>query len=72
MNDEIEPGRTAQTPHWWVSSAMVAAMDELKIIVPCESAITSQVLDVEHRADPKITGKIKLVGVGTKPPQNLV
>jgi len=33
MDDELELGRTAQTPRWWISSAVVAAMDELKIVV---------------------------------------
>jgi len=33
MDDEIESGRTAQTPQWWVFSAIVATMDELKIDV---------------------------------------
>jgi len=29
---------------------------------PRESEITSQILDTEHRVDPKITGNIELVG----------
>ena len=51
-----------------VSSAVVAAMDELKIVVALWNAITSQVLDIEHRVDPKIAGNIELVGAETKPP----
>ena len=42
-------------------------MDELKIAKPRESAITSQLLDAEHRADPKITGNNELVGAGMEP-----
>jgi len=33
MDDEIKPGMTTQTPQWWVSLAVVVAMDELKIVV---------------------------------------
>jgi len=72
MDDEIEPGRTAQTPKWWIFLAVVAAMGELETTEAPWKCDTSQVLDVEHRADSKITGNIKLIGTGTKPPQNFV
>jgi len=50
----------------------MAAMDELETNVAPWKWIMSQILDVEHRADPNITGNIELVGVGTKSPQNFV
>jgi len=53
VDDEFEPKRTIQTAQWLVSSTVVASMDELEIAMPLESAITSQVLDVEHQADPE-------------------
>jgi len=33
VDDEIEPGRAAQTSQWWGSSAVVPAMDELKTTI---------------------------------------
>ena len=51
---------------------MMVTMDKLKTSVASESVITSQVLNAEHQADPKITGNIELVGARTEPPQNLV
>jgi len=51
---------------------VVTAMDELGTARPHRSAITSQILNAKHRADPKITVNIERGGTGTKPPQNLV
>jgi len=31
--------------------------------------VKSQVLDVEHRVDFKVTGDVELIGIKTKPPQ---
>jgi len=30
VDDDFELGGTAQTPYWWVSSAVVDTMDELE------------------------------------------
>ena len=72
MDDEIEPGKTAQTPQWRVSSAIVAASDEMKIALPLWKCETSHVIDAKYWVDLKITGNIELIGTGTKPSENLV
>jgi len=33
VDDEFRPGRTEQTPQWRVSSAVMAAIDELETAV---------------------------------------